>query len=212
MKIDIENKDFEKLLFKVNLLKDNENPFNMFPALIKWPEFSSYKGPMIKFNRIFKWIVLTYDLNSPFKKIDNVIQRKIEVAKYVNLIDGPKINEDIKEIFLNENSEVNAMIIAYARMHRESKYSLIIGLEHKFYEDLLANQNRKKISTPLEQSQKNLENAITELLSKDNNTNLMKSFYEYIEDERLDNIRPEGIARLIKEGKQPILEEEIEDE
>jgi len=213
MEIEIQNKDFDGLLYSVNLLKENTNPLKVFPKLRKWPEFRSCKDPVIKFNKIFKWIVLTYDMNSPFKKIDDVIKRKLEVAKYVKLFDdNANIPEDVRKILLNEDKKVNRMIIAYARMHRESKYSLILGLEHKFYEDLLANQNGSTtIKPPLENTQRNLENAITDLLNQDHNTLLKHEFYEYIEDERLDNIRPEGIAQLLADGKVPVTEEEITD-
>ena len=212
MEIEIQNQDFDKLLFPVNLLGDNDDPLKVFGKLNKWAEFKSHKYPLLQFNKIFKWIVFVYDMNSPFQKINDIIKRKVEVARYVKLFeDANDISDDVKKILLNEDKIANRMLIAYVRMHRESKYAVVVALEQKFYNDLLISQEGKKINPAIEITQKKLEEARSDLFSHDNTSKLRQEFYEYMEEERIDAIRPEIIADLILEGKKPILEEETTD-
>jgi len=212
MEIEIQNQDFDKLLFPVNLLGDNDDPLKVFGKLNKWAEFKSHKYPLLQFNKIFKWIVFVYDMNSPFQKINDIIKRKVEVARYVKLFeDANDISDDVKKILLNEDKAVNRMLIAYVRMHRESKYAVVVALEQKFYNDLLISQDGKKVNPAIEITQKKLEEARSDLFSHDNTSKLRQEFYEYMEEERIDAIRPEIIADLILEGKKPILEEETTD-
>jgi len=212
MEIEIQNQDFDKLLFPVNLLGDNDDPLKVFGKLNKWAEFKSHKYPLLQFNKIFKWIVFVYDMNSPFQKINDIIKRKVEVARYVKLFeDANDISDDVKKILLNEDKAVNRMLIAYVRMHRESKYAVVVALEQKFYNDLLISQDGKKVNPAIEITQKKLEEARSDLFSHDNTSKLRQEFNEYMEEERIDAIRPEIIADLILEGKKPILEEETTD-
>ena len=212
MEIEIQNQDFDKLLFPVNLLGDNDDPLKVFGKLNKWAEFKSHKYPLLQFNKIFKWIVFVYDMNSPFQKINDIIKRKVEVARYVKLFeDANDISDDVKKILLNEDKIANRMLIAYVRMHRESKYAVVVALEQKFYNDLLISQEGKKVNPAIEITQKKLEEARSDLFSHDNTSKLRQEFNEYMEEERIDAIRPEIIADLILEGKKPILEEETTD-
>ena len=136
MDLEFQSTDFERLMFRIDEMNDNVDPVKHFPRLQKWPEFAP-KGKgwsiVIK-NKIFRWIVLMYDKESPFRaKIDDPMKRKLEVAKYVKLIKNfTVIDPEVKEIIRGENGNVNKMIVAYIRMHRNSQYALVVGLENMF--------------------------------------------------------------------------------
>lgn len=210
---ELQDKDFQRMMFPVNVMPDNVSPVDYFKKLQQWKEFN-YKSTKVRFNKIFKWIALVYDMNSPFRiRIEDIIQRKVEVAKYVRLFDNVvEAKEEDRNVLLNKDDKVNRMIIAYVRMHRNSKYALVVGLESQFYEDLYTTQSGKKPNKPLYNTQNELEKAIQDLLANDNNQFLTEELLDYVEDQRISNIRPEDIAQLLLDGKKPISEEEIAEE
>lgn len=201
-------------MFPILEMPDNVDPVVFFPKLQRWEEFLDTKWSITRKNKIFKYIVLMYDKESPFLyKVPNLLQRKVEVSKYVKLVTDPKrVPDEILAMFRGNDAKFNSMIIAYVRMHRDVKYALVKGLENMYYKDLeviLSGDSPKK---PIEQTEKALETAITELLNQDNDPQLQKELQKYMEEERLDTYRPEGIADMIAEGKDPFEGEEIDSE
>ena len=210
MELEFQASDFERLMFRIDEMPDKADPVEFFPKLKKWQEFGPQKGnkgmSIIMKNKVFRWIVLMYDKESPFRyKVDDAVKRKLEIAKHVKLIvDYNLIDPQVKEIIKGENISVNRMIIAYVRMHRNSHYALVVGLEEMYYKDLLIVQNGESPKKPITATQKDLENAITELLNQDNNKQVREELFSYMEDERLNELRPEGIAELFMSGKKPL--------
>lgn len=215
MELEFQADDFKRLMFPADSMPDNKDPLELFPKLKKWPEFAKpeqTKGwSIVKKNRIFRYIVFMYDKESPFRfKINDVIKRKLEVAKYVRLIENLNtIDPEVKDLIRNEDSRVNKMIIAFVRMQRDSQYALSVGLENMFYEDLLRVQQGENPRKPIDQTQKQLEACVLELLNQDNNRNLSDEFFAYIEEERINELRPEGIAELFSQGKPPAKDKDI---
>lgn len=194
-------------MFNVNDMPDDVDPTKYYKKLQKWEEFKLSKWPVIKRNRIFKWIVLVYDKESPFAvKVTDIVQRKVEVARYANLIDRgiKEVSEDMKKILTNQDEDVNKAVVAYCRMHRSHKYSLVVALEEMYYADLLsARNNPDEFKGNLSKSQQELEKATLEFLNADDNPNLNDQLFAYMEDDRIENFRPEGIAELLSLNKDP---------
>ncbi len=211
MELEFQKSDFEKLMFRVDDMPDKVDPVEYFPKLKKWREFSPQRtwSKTLK-NKIFKWIVLMYDKESPFRaKIGDARKRRFEVAKYVKLVtDFNLIDPKVESVLRGNDAEVNRMVIAYARMHRNSLYALVIGLDDMFYEDLfqvkMGNTVKKQITT----TQRELETSITELLNQDNDAQLRWELALVMEEERLE-IRPEDIAEIFASGKKPFEGEEV---
>jgi hypothetical protein len=104
------------------------------------------------------------------------------------------------------------MIVAYVRMHRQSQYALVVGLENMFYEGLFQIQmgeapkvGNKQITTV----QKELEDAVTALLNQDNNAQVRDELFLFVEEERLE-LRSEDIANVFASGNKPFEKEEID--
>lgn len=211
MELEFQASDFTRLMFRIDEMPDKVDPYEYFPKLKKWQEFAPQKGKkgmsLVFKNRVFKYIVLMYDKESPFRvKISDTMKRKLEVAKYVKLITTfDLIDPEVKEILRSENRHVNAMIIAYVRMHRNSQYALVVGLENMFYDGLFLIQNGETPKKQITSTQRELEDAVTELLNQDNDksSELRKELFTYIEEERLNDLRPEGIAEIFASGKKP---------
>lgn len=209
MDLDFQKHDFDKLMFPIMGMKENASPVKEFPKLSKYPEFTDFCGSKmstVRRCRIFKYIVLMYDKNSPFiSKVPDNNRRKIEVAKFVNLIPDPKVvEESIKNILKNSDEKVNKMIIAFCRMQNDPLWSLVVALDQKYYNELLSifdntSDSRLKISETL----KELQEAQNELLARDNNPELIKELFDNIEEERVSDLRPEGIAEIFANGDKP---------
>jgi len=189
------------MMFPVHMMPDNIDPVKYFEKLSKWEEFYR-KGDIHKKNKTFRWIAYMYDKESPFReKIQDANKRKVEIARYVKMFSDPKIVEEwVMKILNGTNPDVNTMVIAYIRMHRHPKYALTVGLENQFYSSLekVSSGSNQKIA--LTSIQQDLENAMTELLNGDHNPNMHNALFAYMEEERLANFSPEGVAMAIESG------------
>jgi hypothetical protein len=205
MDIEFQKSDFAKLMFPIVDMPDDVDPVKFFKRLQRWEEYYNTKWPILKKNKVFRYIVLMYDKESPFReRITDLNQRKIEAARFVKLITDPKIVPgDIMDIMVGMDQKFNTMVIAYVRMHRDSKYALVVGLENLFYADLLKTQAGETPKKPIHETQENLENAIIELLNQDNSPQLKRELFEFMENERLSKYRPEGIADILSKGGNP---------
>lgn len=215
MELEFQASDFERLMFRIDEMPDKVDPVDYYPKLKKWSEFGPQTGnkgmSIFMKNKVFRWIVLMYDKESPFRtKISDAIKRKLEVAKYVKLITSFNlIDPEVKEILQGNDEVINRMIVAYVRMHRDSLYALVVGLDEMYYKDLFGILNGDPPKKPIANTQKDLENAITELLNQDNNINVKRELSIYMEDERLRDYRPEGMAEILLSGKVPFEEDKF---
>lgn len=193
-------RDFSKLMINVRSIPKEKSLLRAFPELGKHPEFKVQFENIDK-DKIIRYVVYICDRNTPFrKKYPDILKRKVEVAKEA----GFKINEkglfeDEVEAFLRgENDKVNDMIVAYARIYKNFKYSFFITMEEIFYQLMRSIvQGELKNVAELKKTQKELDETMNELLNDDNNPFLTRRFLRYIEKERLA-LRPEDIARKLK--------------
>lgn len=205
--IELTDSDFTDMILPVNKIKYNSDVLKEYKILKDWKEFKLHTT--LSKTKIIKYIACMYDVNSPFRKKikDDVVKRKAEASSYAGLReDNGTISEEVRKIINNENKNVNEMIVAYARMHRNIKWSFIILQERIFYDQMLKimNGDEPSKSIDLEKIQKSIEEATIELLNEDNNRNLVDDFMRIIEENRLDEIRPEGIAEKVKKGQVPV--------
>ena len=176
----------------------------------KIPEFASYKGKIPE-KKVFSWIVLMYDLNSPFwRDVGDYYERKRVIA---DLLEFPqkkgKWTDDAESILLGENEEVNAMIVEYiARFGMPEIYQLVAHLS------LLSSETRKTISFKGDKNSIQIITATGEEIRRltrvvfhsgdyDEITSARNALYAKAEKERL-KLRPEDVVRLIsEEGELP---------
>lgn len=197
--------DYRGLLVNVHE-KKGKDLLKEYPDLKLYQEFSQPLLPPLDINEIITYIVLTYDRESPFrKKYPDLNQRKYHSAIEAGfeLNDKNKFDAYIEEILQCQNPIITDMIVAYCRMHYNTKYSFLVLCESLFYTNLknaLSGETVASKMTELKQMQDAMETAQRELLAFDNNPELIKTLYKAVNNQRID-FSPEVIAHKIKEGK-----------
>jgi len=199
----LEDKIFEKLPYcvdgKVSYIKE-------YPELQKIPEFSLDTG--FDFDKIFKWVVLIFSQETPLLEIKNQVERKIRAAQEVGFNDE---KEDVKEFLSCRNDNVNAIIIAYLRRQKNKKFAMLMAYEDAFYNQLakiqagnITGEKTKDRMLVLDQLEIKIEKLTADLLSQDKSRELKHKLLDRMEEDRLDYLRPEGIAQSKQEEKDPL--------
>lgn len=199
--------DFDYLLFKVHLVDlKNCDIYKQFPDLVYYPEFSKENFEKIpkrfKPAQILAYIAYTYDINSPYVKVyDHLIKRKKQTANAA-LFDKRATGEfvpDAEMIIANKNTIVNAMIIRYRRLLKNSAWSSLISYTEALYdcEQVLVNPmaESKEKTANLAMSitlRKEIETLQKDFLGNDEGGDIIKELYSAIEDVELST--PEFIA------------------
>lgn len=159
IKIDkLKDDDFKDL--KYNIIKPagmkTTGYKKIYPDIRQYEEFNVRvtntfpKNPDIKFDTIFQYIVLMYDMNSPFvKQVDETGERKRYVLKYIGAID--QLNEEPDEtwtkIIQNKYYFISKMILRYCMLQRNLEYTMYqMASErlHKFNLEAMDDVNKSK--------------------------------------------------------------------
>jgi len=195
------DKEFAGMMFNVLDVIGARKITSAFPKLGKVREFTRPLSKLNK-NKVIKYIMFLYDKNSPFRvKFSDVLQRKVEAAKGAGwpLVEGGIFEDEVERMLRGHNTFINEMIVAFIRLHRNFKYSYLIGLEESFYRMMLEIMaGEMKNVGKMKQTQEELENIMLELTAEDNNPELRDTLLRYVETARL-NLRPEDIARIAKQ-------------
>ena len=229
--MEFKDSDFEKLMFNVFIVDDKEPILRKFPVLRNYPEYklkthykteANKKGrkkktedeeglvPIeIDFNKIFRYIVYMYDMNSPFRIMENIITRKVEAAKLAGFEIGGRMEfpEHIEKMLQGRIININKMIIRYVRMQKNTKFAKLVIFEEAYYNELEKLKNKEdeeRTSIVIDSVNKldaEIQNLSNDILGHDNNKFLMKELYEQIEYEEL-GLRPEEIAQKIRDGEE----------
>lgn len=201
---EFQDSDYQGLLFNVHANKGKDY-LSVFPDLKLYNEFTYPIDPE-KYNRnqIIHFIVLVYDKESPFrKKYSDITTRKIQCALEVGwkMQENGKFSDSIVAILNNGYSWYNDMIVAYIKLHYNSKYAFYVMLENIFYENLHKSfwgDIKNKVSE-LKQIEEAFGQAQRELTANDNSKDLTKALYRKVQLEKVD-FSPEVIAQKLKDG------------
>lgn len=222
--MDFKKEDFDKLMFKVHEVPSKEAVLSHFDKLAECPEFLLELDSLEKHrSKIIKYIVYVYDRNSPFLKIEDIVQRKVKAALKAGFKAKIQKNRRVFDIHVDQmlkgyNQNVNKMIVRYCRMQKSKKYMILVAMEEGFWGSLdraltrSSNEAqtdikiRQQILAEEEKNANKIERLTLELLSEDNNRNLMDTLYEVVDEENKRQLRITPEARIIED------EEEDEDE
>lgn len=193
-------RDFNKLIVNVRSVPKERSLLRAFPELAKHREFKVQFEKLNKDN-VIRYVVYMYDRNTPFRrKFPDILKRKIEAAKEAGfkISEGGMFEEEVETLLRGKDNKVNDMVCAYARIHKNFKYSFFITMEEIFYSLMrsIVDGDLKNIAE-LKKTQLELDETMNELLTDDKNPFLIERFLRYIEKERLA-LRPEDIARKHK--------------
>ena len=107
--VHFKNQDYKEILYPVHTLKMGVDIFDSFPKLLDYEEFGVRLPASLPLDKVFKYIVYTYDQKSPFVlQIDDLIQRKKEAIQEAGFVARNNIfPEAVKKILNCENEKIN---------------------------------------------------------------------------------------------------------
>ena len=209
--LELDDKEFDELMFPVNLLQDTDDPFKKFSSLRKYKEFTTDCG--IPFVNVIKYIGIMYDAHTPlFTLITNLTRRKIEAAIMAGFVIGKddKFEKSVDEMLRCINPITNAMILRYCRIQKNVDWSDLVVFEESREKQKLAllsgeggDDKTKDLIANIEKLGLQIAKLTMVILNRDNNKNLVDFMYDEIEEEQL-LIRPELVAQAMKEGRDVI--------
>ena len=176
-----------------------------------YDEFLYENNVLTPDDKIIKYIVLNYDMNSPLRGLyTNFYERKNKAAVLAGFIksDKRRYPEEVEDVLIGMNDEVNSMIVRYIIMHGSPDITAYVA-----YNQILESELKKSLSADSYES-KDLKatrdniNAVTKELNElhykifggTEGQKLKDQLYKTLEDDRL-RIRPEHIAKDLASDK-----------
>jgi hypothetical protein len=199
--------EFRQMMYNPAKVPDDVPVVRYYKDLIKHKIFKKSPGPELDNNLVMLYILCMYDKHSPYRtKFPNVLKRKIEIAHDVGFdtIEGGIFEEEVENFLKGQNRIVNEKIVEYVRLHRNFKYTFLVGIENSYYKlmrDVMGG-NTKRL-TDLRDIQQELEATMMEMLNEDDNPYTREAVLRYIEEERL-LLRPEDMAFKARENEQTV--------
>lgn len=195
------------MLYNPVRVPEGTDILSFFKELKKYRPFTLSPGETISNTMVMMYIFCMYDAKSPYrKKYPDALKRKVEIAHDIGwkVDDQGHFESPVADFLEGKNQIVNLKAVEYIRMHRSSKYALLVSMESSYYKILLdimngdtrAIQQARTVQADLEQMQLEIQN-------EDKNPFLSDSLLRYIEQERIE-LRPEDIAQKMREGKTPV--------
>lgn len=204
--------DFEQMLFNVMAIKEGDSILEAFPRLQQYPEFRMEVEGVDK-DQLLRYICLLYDRKTPLTKNDNVVSRKMEAAQLAGFKwdEQGQLPFDTSEVMYGKSFEANHMIIRFARLQHNTKFSALITGTEAYYNKLVnilnARAGSSKGSAELEkikgelwkqsrEMEEDLSRLSLELLNEDNSPYLKAHLFSIIDREasQMLMLTPEKVA------------------
>lgn len=209
-------KDFEGLIYNP-FDNDDKDIYERWPRLITVFPKDSYKYKKnilthkVMRDKIIKYILLLYQIDSPLMMVDNMIERKILAAKLANLdINERGSKEDVRNVIAGKNLIVNNWIINFCRLQRNIDFTEYVTFETIYYEQLerSVSPEVKSNATELSKVLNNIQSLRTKLVTlrkslladDDRSRVLIDEFMRQVEEEvEQIRMRREDIAGMLME-------------
>lgn len=192
---------------------DSTPVIRYYKDLAKHKIFKKSPGPDLNNDKVMMYVLCMYDKYTPYRaKFPDVLKRKIEIAHDVgfDIIEGGIFEEEVEKFLKGLNRIVNAKIVEFVRMHRNFKYTYLVGIENSYYTVMLEvmRGNTKRIAD-LRDMQIELEATMIELMNEDENPYMKEAVLRYVEEERL-HLRPEDMAQKHRNDESPVPDKEVQ--
>ncbi len=209
--VHFKNQDYKEILYPVHTLKMGVDIFDSFPKLLDYEEFGVRLPASLPLDKVFKYIVYTYDQKSPFVlQIDDLIQRKKEAIQEAGFVARNNIfPEAVKKILNCENEKINEMIIRYCRLQGKD-FTNLVASQEAFYQiniQLLSNiktdnddavevaKKKAALDKAADEFNERLDEKARRFLTQETAQSLHNSLWSLAEDEALAiKVTPEDYA------------------
>lgn len=174
-------------------------------------EFKDYSGALPK-KKLFTWIVVMYDLESPLRKtIANYYERKklaAEVAGWETMMNG-EFAENVTNLLTGADESANTLVVAYLLQFSMPEYVQLIAFLNMSYaitREIMNNQFDKDTDKTFDRLTERIKSLTNEVFGSGQFDEVMaarKALYEMAEKERL-KLTPENVVKMItNEGGLP---------
>ena len=201
-------KDFERLLLNVYEVSSDENLFEVFPILNTYQIFHKDLGtPELNIQKVLRYIIYTFDQNSPLQAIPDMLERRIDAAFLAGFLDSGATNKfhaRVEEMLVSKNFDVNLMIVQYCVLQNNDDYISMVALQDTLRRvalDMLNNDYEEKVQQvikAMDDCRKSISSIRETLLTTSKDPFLNRSLYVFREASKL-RLRPEDIAQMLME-------------
>lgn len=201
--IDFKKLDYSKMICNPMVVPEKKSPEDHYEIFKRYKEFIQ-DTPEINRPKLFRYIPLVYDKNSPLREhIDDIKKLKGKAAELAGFRrgDNDRYSEQIEVLMACKNKVVNDMIIRYITLHKNKLYHRYVLMSEMYFNmssGLLADATNKSQIEAFASLGDAIDEIQQELLSKD--VDLQESFEEYYLSTEI-RLRPEDIAEKLMNGE-----------
>jgi len=180
----------------------NPNDEELVEKLSMYAEFNKDFG--IDKEKLFKYIVITYDMESPMRTMYvDLWERKRSVAILVGfkMNSNGKFSEEEEAVFIGKNMDVNEAITKYIMLHGIPEYTALVAYQSGLHYEMLKVQRgviNQSITKNINLLREKIRDITEYLFGGDETLNLKRMLYSKIEKDRFP--LPDEVVKRINNG------------
>lgn len=205
--IDYAELDYDKMVANPMVVPIKKSPAEVYDIFNKYKEFLE-ETPELDKKKLFRYIPLVYDKNSPLHSvlpdIKKIKTKAAELAGFKKDEEG-RFLKPIEDMITCLNHTVNTMIVRYVVYHKSARYEDMVILSEarsKLSAGLLNNPSDRDIKN-FQSLGTQLDEIKQDLLSGDTNKKIQEDLMQYYFEDKLE-LRPEDIAKN-RAAKKPLV-------
>ena len=167
----------------------------------------------ISHRKLFSWIVLMYDMQSPLRReIKDLYKRKVYAGNICGLkpnSSSGKYKEYVEDMFVGKDDEINKLIVKYISSFSSTEYTSLmahITIQNNALERIIAakaDKNDQIMFDTATEKIKSLTNLIYGTGERDEVYEARRALYKQVAYD-LSDMRSESVARaIVQDGKLP---------
>ena len=209
-------------LFRVDIetayLRFNPNSPKFLRSITKdIPAFWEYESEFARTDtgktRLFSWIAIMYDINTPLRReIKDLYKRKVYAASLCGITthgSSGKYRECFENIFVGKDKDVNMLIVKFIVSFSSAEYTQLMAhaaIQYSMLEKIVAGKADKGIQEVFDKAtdkMKLLEHVLYGSGERDEVYEARRALYKQVAYD-LSDMRAESVARtIVKEGELP---------
>lgn len=203
--------DYNRMLIHPLTVLKSKDILKDYPILKHYAIFDSELSPSLNRNKIFAYMALIWDTNSPLQIVTDIIRKKSEASIICGfeMANNGKMQSEYMGIIECRNEVVNAMCIQYGRLQRSEDWVEYCIYLDKFYNLCIQLQNETKpdqekiIMQNIKVNKDARAKVYSDFTLNDFNKALKNQIIDEIELEQIA-LRPENIALKMLNGEEPV--------
>ena len=187
--MDFTKDDFQRLPYDIN----TGDFLKTYPKLATIPEFAN-RDEIKNFNNLFRYIVLLYSQNTPLLQISDYTERR-------------QYAQEFSRVTKDDIANSSMFVIGYLRSCKSDKWGKLCVYRDALYNQALRLQSDQTVSgerttaliNNIELLETKIESTLASIASGDKK--IESEIIGFIEEERLQDLRPENRVANILNGK-----------